>query len=246
MHFSWIQNDTYRTYAHFLGHRTPHHQRVSLVAPEPEAGSAGNHEQPVQARQVHDDIGRQGIGDDAQLAGFAPLQPARALRRLGGEPVLRQVAVAGIRHAGVAHLRIQRIDPGPRMSEASIHAGVAYLAGQVPLTPDADIETQTREVLAEIDELLAIMARLRDPQHGCDWDRAQTFATIAPYTIEEAYEVADAIDRNDLPALKDELGDLLLQVIFHSRMAQELGAFDLADVIAGVRDFLAMDRPSTS
>lgn len=81
-----------------------------------------------------------------------------------------------------------------------------------------------------LDRLLRIMARLRDPQHGCDWDRAQTFATIAPYTIEEAYEVADAIERNDLAALKEELGDLLLQVVFHARMAEELGAFDFAAV----------------
>jgi len=70
------------------------------------------------------------------------------------------------------------------------------------------------------------MARLRDPQHGCEWDLAQSFATIAPYTLEEAYEVADAIERNDLPALKEELGDLLLQVVFHARMAEEAGHFD--------------------
>jgi uncharacterized protein YabN with tetrapyrrole methylase and pyrophosphatase domain len=77
----------------------------------------------------------------------------------------------------------------------------------------------------DIATLLAIMARLRDPDGGCPWDLQQTFATIAPYTIEEAYEVADAIDRNDLPDLRDELGDLLLQVVFHARMAQEQGAF---------------------
>lgn len=81
-----------------------------------------------------------------------------------------------------------------------------------------------------IDRLLRIMARLRDPVSGCDWDRAQTFATIAPYTIEEAYEVADAIERGDMAALKEELGDLLLQVVFHARMAEELGAFDFAAV----------------
>lgn len=86
-----------------------------------------------------------------------------------------------------------------------------------------------------IDRLLAIMARLRDPQHGCEWDLAQSFATIAPYTLEEAYEVADAIERNDLPALKEELGDLLLQVVFHARMAEEAGHFDfhgVADTIS--------------
>lgn len=77
-----------------------------------------------------------------------------------------------------------------------------------------------------IDRLLAIMARLRDPHSGCEWDLAQTYTTIAPYTLEEAYEVADAIERNDLSALKEELGDLLLQVVFHARMAEEAGHFD--------------------
>lgn len=82
-----------------------------------------------------------------------------------------------------------------------------------------------------IDELLRVMARLRDPETGCPWDREQTFATIAPYTIEEAYEVADAISRSDLDALKDELGDLLLQVVYHARMAEEEGLFAFADVV---------------
>ncbi len=85
-----------------------------------------------------------------------------------------------------------------------------------------------------LDRLLAIMARLRDPETGCPWDQAQTFASIAPYTLEEAYEVADAIERNDLADLKDELGDLLLQVVFHSRMAQEQGAFAFEDVAAAI------------
>src|SRR4028118_417876 len=76
-----------------------------------------------------------------------------------------------------------------------------------------------------IERLRAIMARLRDPVAGCEWDKVQTFATIAPYTIEEAYEVADACQRGDLADLKDELGDLLLQVIFHSRLAEAAGAF---------------------
>lgn len=86
-----------------------------------------------------------------------------------------------------------------------------------------------------IDRLLAIMARLRDPVSGCDWDRAQSFATIAPYTIEEAYEVSDAIDRDDFADLRQELGDLLFQVVFHARMAEEAGLFDfeaVADAIA--------------
>lgn len=91
--------------------------------------------------------------------------------------------------------------------------------------------------------LLAIMARLRDPQGGCPWDVQQTFASIAPYTIEEAYEVADAIDRKDLPALKDELGDLLLQVVFHARIAQEQGAFGFDDVVAAISDKMVRRHP---
>lgn len=87
---------------------------------------------------------------------------------------------------------------------------------------------------APIDRLLAIMARLRDPDRGCDWDRAQDFASIAPYTIEEAYEVADAIARGDMADLRDELGDLLLQVVFHARMAEEAGLFDFDAVAAGI------------
>ena len=85
-----------------------------------------------------------------------------------------------------------------------------------------------------LERLLAIMARLRDPQTGCEWDCAQSFATIAPYTIEEAYEVADAVARGDLAALKDELGDLLLQVVFHARMAEEAGHFTFADVATAI------------
>jgi MazG family protein len=81
-----------------------------------------------------------------------------------------------------------------------------------------------------IDRLLAVMARLRDKQQGCPWDVAQNFGTIAPYTIEEAYEVADAIERGDYDGLRDELGDLLLQIAFHARMAEEEGRFDFDDV----------------
>jgi ATP diphosphatase len=83
-------------------------------------------------------------------------------------------------------------------------------------------------------DLVEIMRRLRDPQTGCEWDTAQTFESIAPYTIEEAYEVADAIARHDLEALKDELGDLQLQIVYHARMAEEIGAFALADVMASI------------
>lgn len=96
---------------------------------------------------------------------------------------------------------------------------------------------------AGIEGLLHIMAALRDPQGGCPWDVQQTFATIAPYTVEEAYEVADAIDRGDLPALKDELGDLLLQVVFHARIAQEQGAFDFGEVVASISDKMVRRHP---
>ncbi len=85
-----------------------------------------------------------------------------------------------------------------------------------------------------IADLIEIMARLRTPGSGCPWDLAQNFLSIAPYTIEEAYEVADAIERSDLDDLKDELGDLLLQVVFHSRMAEEIGRFEFADVVEAI------------
>ena len=94
-----------------------------------------------------------------------------------------------------------------------------------------------------IGELLEIMAKLRDPERGCPWDREQNFASIAPYTIEEAYEVADAIDRKHLPDLRDELGDLLLQVVFHAQMAGEIGAFDFRDVVSAISDKLVRRHP---
>ena len=96
---------------------------------------------------------------------------------------------------------------------------------------------------AALAELAGIMARLRDPETGCEWDRVQTFETIAPYTIEEAYEVDDAIRRGDMAALKDELGDLQLQVVYHARIAEELGAFDLADVITAIAAKMVRRHP---
>jgi ATP diphosphatase len=91
--------------------------------------------------------------------------------------------------------------------------------------------------------LVAVMARLRDPQHGCEWDTVQTFETIAPYTIEEAYEVADAIARGDLHDLKDELGDLALQIVFHAQIAVEAGHFTLAEVLDGISDKMERRHP---
>ncbi len=95
----------------------------------------------------------------------------------------------------------------------------------------------------QIDRLLTIMARLRDPVDGCEWDVAQNFKTIAPYTIEEAYEVADAIDRSDMVDLRGELGDLLLQVVFHARMAQEAGHFAFDDVAKSICDKMEARHP---
>ena len=94
-----------------------------------------------------------------------------------------------------------------------------------------------------LDRLVTIMRRLRHPETGCDWDREQTFATIAPYTIEEAYEVADAIARDDMGALADELGDLQLQVVFHAQMAEEAGHFTLDDVIERICDKMQRRHP---
>jgi nucleoside triphosphate diphosphatase len=97
--------------------------------------------------------------------------------------------------------------------------------------------------MSSIERLLQIMARLRDPQRGCPWDLEQTFSTIAPYTIEEAYEVADAIERKDIAALRQELGDLLFQVVFHSQMAREQGAFAFDDVVAAICDKMERRHP---
>nr|WP_256370217.1 nucleoside triphosphate pyrophosphohydrolase [Sphingosinicella sp. BN140058] len=102
----------------------------------------------------------------------------------------------------------------------------------MPNPPPA--EPGTEDPAEALDALVAIMRRLRDPETGCAWDREQTFETIAPYTIEEAYEVADAIARGDLADLKDELGDLQLQVVYHSRIAEERGAFAIDDVIRAI------------
>jgi nucleoside triphosphate diphosphatase len=100
-----------------------------------------------------------------------------------------------------------------------------------------------RMKMTPIGNLLSIMARLRDRERGCPWDHEQDFATIAPYTIEEAYEVADAIERGDMAALKDELGDLLFQVVFHARMAEEAGFFAFGDVATAISDKMIRRHP---
>ncbi len=102
--------------------------------------------------------------------------------------------------------------------------------------------TQTPD-MQQLRRLLAIMARLRDPEHGCPWDREQNFGTIAPYTIEEAYEVADAIARNNMTDLRDELGDLLFQVVFHARVAEEAGLFGFDSVAGAIADKMERRHP---
>ena len=114
-------------------------------------------------------------------------------------------------------------------------ADSSHSATRPPATPSAAADA--------LEQLVGIMAQLRDPDGGCEWDLAQDFRSIAPYTIEEAYEVADAIEREDLEALRDELGDLQLQVVYHSRMAEELGAFALGDVISGISEKMKRRHP---
>jgi len=109
--------------------------------------------------------------------------------------------------------------------------------------PDSRPDSRMPKATRPIDRLIEVMARLRDPNTGCPWDREQDFASIAPYTIEEAYEVADAIERADMPALKEELGDLLLQVVYHAQMAQEQSAFDFEAVAAGIADKMVRRHP---
>ncbi|MBX9746415.1 MAG: nucleoside triphosphate pyrophosphohydrolase, partial [Hyphomonadaceae bacterium] len=117
------------------------------------------------------------------------------------------------------------------------------MAGQAAeKATEKSAETLARNAAAT-QAVLDVMARLRDPNGGCPWDVEQNFRTIAPYTIEEAYEVADAIEREDMPALKEELGDLLFQVAFHARMAEELGAFDFADVAQALADKMIERHP---
>ena len=110
------------------------------------------------------------------------------------------------------------------------------------MTPPRRPEVET-EALVQLDRIIDIMRRLRDPETGCPWDVEQDFSTIAPYTIEEAYEVADAVQREDTNDIRDELGDLLLQVIFQSRIAEEAGLFTLADVACSISDKMIDRHP---
>ena len=110
--------------------------------------------------------------------------------------------------------------------------------------PEREDRDGTRDERPGIDRLLEVMARLRDPDGGCPWDLEQSFETIAPYTIEEAYEVAEAIRQSDMTALRDELGDLLLQVVFHAQMAREAGSFDFDAVARGIADKMVRRHPN--
>ncbi len=116
--------------------------------------------------------------------------------------------------------------------------GYAFCMDRTPPPPKDD-----RTDNDPMARLLAVMAALRDPEHGCPWDRVQDFGSIAPYTIEEAYEVADAIARGDMAALEDELGDLLFQVVYHARLAEERGAFRFGDVAGCIVDKMIRRHP---
>lgn len=117
------------------------------------------------------------------------------------------------------------------------------VAGMSGRRDDRSWEMPAAETGAPIDRLLAIMARLRDPERGCPWDLEQDFASIAPHTIEEAYEVADAIERRDMAHLKDELGDLLFQVVFYAQMSREAGGFDFDAVADAISDKMIRRHP---
>ena len=129
------------------------------------------------------------------------------------------------------------------MSYANHGSASPAQAGFATVVSPADMRAQPVKPSRDIARLIEIMAALRTPGTGCPWDLEQTFATIAPYTLEEAYEVADAIARGDLADLKDELGDLLLQVVFHARMAEEQGAFDFGDVVETITAKLIRRHP---
>jgi ATP diphosphatase len=145
------------------------------------------------------------------------------------------------------------VDPGDLIltecSDTTLHNAYYHTFGACRLNPPshrpdvAQASSSERENAAMLERLVGIMRRLRDPVAGCEWDRAQSFSSIASYTIEEAYEVADAIARNDMPALADELGDLALQVVFHAQMASEAGTFTLAQVLGGISDKLERRHP---
>jgi len=130
-------------------------------------------------------------------------------------------------------------DAAPSMTMFSARADPAAPASRLRASLRGSLVKPARDIA----RLIEIMAALRTPGSGCPWDLEQTFATIAPYTLEEAYEVADAIARDDLDHLRDELGDLLLQVVFHARMAEEQGRFDFGDVVEGITGKLIRRHP---
>ena len=208
------------------------------------------------AARDHDDaVGSQPVpGETPQAVAHVVRQRAGGARveaQLHGGRDLVHVLPA---RAGGAHerlLQLGRVDRD-RVGDAE-HGGAGPFVARIPW-----YQTQPRsatgllkkrpeivmsEARKSIDDLLAVMAALRTPGTGCPWDLEQTFRTIAPYTIEEAYEVADAIERGDLGDLKEELGDLLLQVVYHSRMAEEQGAFAFPDVVEAVTAKMVRRHP---
>ena len=132
--------------------------------------------------------------------------------------------------------------PGVEDRHQTRQNAAPFKPGHGSMTASSDF-TSDAEILRQLDRIVDIMRRLRDPETGCPWDVEQDFTTIAPYTIEEAYEVADAIHRNDTDDIRDELGDLLLQVVFQARIAEEAGLFNLADVAKSISDKMIDRHP---
>lgn len=222
---------------------------------------AGSHRFLVEAMEEHGRAATVLIAErDGEPAGVAVLwvQPTAHARL----PVayLSDLAVAS-HHEGVGVARAlidackawahQKGLPQVNLRVFASNRRARRLYGAAGFTPEtvemvASVQGSAPELssLPPLDRLLRIMATLRSPDGGCPWDREQTFATIAPYTIEEAYEVAEAIAEGDMSALRDELGDLLLQVVFHARMAEEEGLFDFEDVAATIADKMIRRHPN--
>ena len=191
---------------------------------------------------------------------------ARALRDAGqrlaaASGLLGSLSYEGVLARGFALVRDEagRLVPSAVRARAEAALEIQFQDGRVPtlvargrtpkqarpigLRPASRAAAVIPEHRSPIERLLWVMARLRDPERGCPWDLEQDFATIAPYTIEEAYEVADAIARDDLEHLEGELGDLLLQVVYHAQMAKEAGLFDFDDVAATIADKMVRRHP---
>ena len=238
-------------------HLRDHPGQISFPGGRLEPGDAG----PVAAalREAREEVGIEAAYIDvighlpshAVVTGFA-VSPVVAILRPGFTLAPDTTEVAEIFSVPLSYL----LDPANLICERTNRARRQPSGVRLPVrsAPSSGAPRRTScnsfgkgwlsmSTRRDIRTLLEIMATLRDPVRGCPWDREQDFASIAPYTIEEAYEVADAIERDDLTDLRDELGDLLLQVVFHAQMASEIGAFDFDDVVAAISDKMMRRHP---